>query len=360
MSIFGNKKTSSRLILPKTYKAPASSEDAPPVKQEWIYGYRLLGELKTAHSGFSKWGFAEKDGNTWFIKEMINPVWPTGGVLSEELKNRKIELCRKFEEEHKLLYAEINRASDGNLVHIQEFFRFGAHYYLVMERVTAQSWEIVASLAMEDRIRICKSLIHTVGGLHAAGIIHGDLKPDNIMFKRLSSGKLAPKIIDFDSSYFQHTPPEHTDEIEGDPVYLAPETFFVIENEEGSVTTAADVYALGLIMHQVLTGSLPSYDTGKYNYPFEALLAGEHLLCSKEPRADSSFSHGGEQVPELWQAMINAMLLAVPEKRISLNQAYWMWRYGEDGPGSGPKKDSRAFAERKKPDQYFRPAGDLL
>ncbi len=41
-----------------------------------IKGYEIKGELKTNNSGFSKWGFATKNGRDYFIKEFIDPVYP--------------------------------------------------------------------------------------------------------------------------------------------------------------------------------------------------------------------------------------------------------------------------------------------
>ena len=49
-----------------------------------IKGYELRGELKTTNSGFSKWGFAAKNGREYFIKEFIDPVYP---VCTEFLDN---------------------------------------------------------------------------------------------------------------------------------------------------------------------------------------------------------------------------------------------------------------------------------
>lgn len=41
-----------------------------------LNGYILKGELQNANSGFSKWGFAVKNGKEYFIKELISPVFP--------------------------------------------------------------------------------------------------------------------------------------------------------------------------------------------------------------------------------------------------------------------------------------------
>lgn len=282
-----------------------------------VKGYEVRGELKTNNSGFSKWGFADKNGKTYFIKEFIDPVYPVHEeILEPALIERKKKLCKEFEDRNALLYREINGCSDGNLVNIEEFFREESHYYLVMEKVSAVSMTIVNRLPQEDRIRICKTLLHSIGRMHARGIVHADIKLDNIMFRELPSGKITAKVIDFDNCFWESEPPDPQEEVFGDPVYMAPETFRMIEEEEGKLDSAIDVFALGLVFHQILTGSLPGFDHSAYDYPFEAVLDGAGL------------SYGSE-IPEIWKEMITRMTEKDAGRRITLAEAERLWRQPE-------------------------------
>lgn len=313
-----------------------------------IKGYQIRGELKTTNSGFSKWGFADKNGKTYFIKEFIDPVYPVyADVLEPALVERKKRICKEFEDRTALLYREINECSDGNLVYIEEFFREGSHYYLTMEKVAAVSMNLVKRMPREDRIRICKTLIHSIGRMHQRGIVHGDIKLDNIMFRQLPSGKITAKVIDFDNSFWESEPPDPEEEVHGDPVYMAPETFRMMEEEEGALTRAIDVFALGLVFHQIFTGELPGFDHSRYDYLFEAVLGGEELSYSYE-------------IPGEWREMIIRMTEKEEEKRISLVEAEQMWK----SPGSrlrsttGETKGAGSSGESEA-GTFFTAAGDL-
>lgn len=274
-----------------------------------IKDYTLEGELRTDNSGFSKWGFASRNGRRYFIKEFISPVYPIYEELLEpELLRLKRESCDQYEKKCIQLYESINRCSDGTLVRIEEFFRYGSKYYIVTERLETAGWEAVTALPERERLRLCRVLLHSVGCLHRDGIVHGDIKMDNIMFKKLPSGHIAPKLIDFDASFRETEPPAPTEEIHGDLVYMAPETFQMMRTESGSIGTAVDVFALGLVIHQIMSGGLPEFNREAYRYPFEALLDGSSLKLS-------------DHLPESIANILPGMLEADPEKRITLKEA---------------------------------------
>ena len=243
-----------------------------------INGYILFSELKTTNSGFSKWGFAQRNGSRFFIKELIDPIYPVcADLLDSGVVARKRAICQQFEDRSKLLYHVINECSDGNLVHIEDFFRCDSHYYLVMEKIDAIGIDEVMAIPIEDRVRICKALVHCLGRLHQRGIVHADIKLDNILFRRLPSGKVTGKLIDFDNCFWEMQPPQPDEEIHGDLVYMAPETFMMMQTETGTIDRAIDVFALGLVFHQIFTGRLPAFDARAYDYPFEAVLDGATL-----------------------------------------------------------------------------------
>ncbi len=273
-----------------------------------INGYLLKHELKTTNSGFSKWGFAQKGSDQFFIKEFIDPVWPVfEEMLDPDLVERKKNICLEYEERSKLLYKSINECSDGNLVYIEDFFRYGSHYYLVMEKVDVVRKVEVQHSELKDKERICKVLVHSLCCLHKKGIVHADIKMDNILFRRLPSGTLTGKVIDFDNCFWEAQPPKPDEEIHGDLVYMAPETFMMMQTETGKIGRAVDVFALGLVIHEIFTGELPVFDAAGYDYPFEAVLSGARPAVRKD-------------IPENWQQFIVQMLEGNPEKRISLAQ----------------------------------------
>ncbi len=241
-----------------------------------INGYTLKGELNNENSGFSKWGFAVKGGKEYFIKELITPVYPVDkGVMSDELFASKRNFCKNFENRYINLYSAINNASCGNLVRIEEFFRCGSKYYVINEKVSGESvsMEEIAALSEENKLMLAKSVVYAFCCLHRWGIVHFDVKPSNILVKRTASGKYVGKIIDFDAGFSQN---EVRDDVElgGDLTYLAPETFLAIRGDDVKIGEKADIYSLGLVLHEYFSGYLPNFDKNEYEYPFEAVLDG--------------------------------------------------------------------------------------
>lgn len=302
-----------------------------------INGYILFSELKTTNSGFSKWGFAQRNGSRFFIKELIDPIYPVcADLLDSGVVARKRAICQQFEDRSKLLYHVINECSDGNLVHIEDFFRCDSHYYLVMEKIDAIGIDEVMAIPIEDRVRICKALVHCLGRLHQRGIVHADIKLDNILFRRLPSGKVTGKLIDFDNCFWEMQPPQPDEEIHGDLVYMAPETFMMMQTETGTIDRAIDVFALGLVFHQIFTGRLPAFDARAYDYPFEAVLDGATLAVDAG-------------IPDAWRDLIAQMLKTDPRERISLEVAEGILKGGTTV--APPAAETNPF---------LAPAGDLL
>jgi serine/threonine protein kinase len=302
-----------------------------------INGYILFSELKTTNSGFSKWGFAQRNGSRFFIKELIDPIYPVcADLLDSGVVARKRAICQQFEDRSKLLYHVINECSDGNLVHIEDFFRCDSHYYLVMEKIDAIGIDEVMAIPIEDRVRICKALVHCLGRLHQRGIVHADIKLDNILFRRLPSGKVTGKLIDFDNCFWEMQPPQPDEEIHGDLVYMAPETFMMMQTETGTIDRAIDVFALGLVFHQIFTGRLPAFDARAYDYPFEAVLDGATLAVDAG-------------IPDAWRDLIAQMLKTDPRERISLEVAEGILKGG-----------TTVAAPAAETNPFLAPAGDLL
>ena len=275
-----------------------------------INGYTLKDELKNADSGFSKWGFATKGGKEYFIKELINPVYPIdAGAMSKELFENRRKFCANYEDRYRNYYASINQASRGNLVRIIEFFRCGSRYYIVTEKVSGSiiSLDEVSALSEENKFLLMKSVAYAFDCLHTAGIVHFDVKTTNILVKRTPGGRYTARVIDFDSGYFNGEQRDDQ-EIGGDLTYLAPETFMGICGEKIVPDEKSDIFALGLVFHEYYCGKLPYYDPNEYEYIYEAALDGGQIIPDKDA------------MPEELANLIMSMLDADPSKRPSAKQ----------------------------------------
>jgi serine/threonine protein kinase len=252
-----------------------------------IGGYRVLRDATTAGGGRGEWSEAERDGRRFFIKRFLAPKYVVDDPrVSEARRAQSQKECLAFEQRH----FDIQRAIDpraqgaGNLVLTLELFRQGARYYKTTEWVDAvpDSGNQPGQPA-ERLLVVLRTLVLSLRLLHRSGIVHGDLKPDNVLLKRSPRGIVLAKLIDFDDAYFSGSPPPPA-ELVGTDQWFSPELFRYAK-EDGAVrpadiTCASDVFSLGLVLHNLLVGRHPGFDTGRYVYPCAAVAAGERLDVS--------------------------------------------------------------------------------
>ncbi|WP_214659157.1 AAA family ATPase [Candidatus Formimonas warabiya] len=135
--------------------------------------------------------------------------------------------------------------------------RAGASLALIMEDTGAGSLRAYLSGHRPDLaafLSLARQLTHTLGELHAKGVIHRDLKPDNILIQA-DTGEV--KIIDFSTAAFfagenENTPYSGTPV--GTPEYMSPEQTGRMNR---AVDYRSDFYALGVVFYEILTGRLP-------------------------------------------------------------------------------------------------------
>jgi serine/threonine protein kinase len=104
---------------------------------------------------------------------------------------------------------------------------------------------------LELFVDVCAALQH----LHERGILHGDLKPANILVAT-EQGRPVPKLIDLGLARFLGDRSEDADAVSGTPAYMAPEQFRMPPAE---IDPRADVYSVGMILHELLIGARPPH-----------------------------------------------------------------------------------------------------
>jgi eukaryotic-like serine/threonine-protein kinase len=253
---------------------------------EVINGFTILEDFRVVGAGLSKWTFAAKDGREYFIKEFLSPTFPDEHAPgSAQTKMRKRRRCAAFERHHRRIQAALAEVSGlgGNLIITLDFFRWGAKYYKVTEKVEVAglSPADISSLAFQEKLVLLKTVAHSLRILHDRGIVHGDLKPSNVLIKRTELG-YTTKLIDFDNAYLAGEPPP-PEEIVGTMNYYSPELVGYIQQTgttAAELTQKADIFALGLIYAEYLTGALPAFNAGRYQYAGVAVQGGEVLRLS--------------------------------------------------------------------------------
>jgi eukaryotic-like serine/threonine-protein kinase len=281
-----------------------------------INGYTILEDFRVVGAGLSKWTFAAKDGRQYFIKEFLSPTYPDEHAPgSAQTKMRKRRRCAEFERHQRRIQEALAAVSGvgGNLIVTLDFFRWGAKYYKVTEKVEVAglSPADVTSLPFQEQLVLLKTVAHSLKILHDRGIVHGDLKPSNVLIKRTELG-YTTKLIDFDNAYLAGEPPP-PEEIVGTMNYYAPELVGYIQ-EAGTaaheLTQKADIFALGLIYSEYLTGRPPRFDATSYQYAGVAVRAGEVLRLPSTA------------LPAPMVELVDRMLLADPTARPTVGEAH--------------------------------------
>jgi serine/threonine protein kinase len=255
-----------------------------------INGYQVITEPTNSGGAMCVWAFAVKDRREYFIKEFLQPKWPLPESMgSEASKIRRRQDCHEFERRHNEVMSRLADATTteggGNLVTALAFFRSGTMYYKITEKVVTASLASLRVLNVHERAVIFRTLVLSLQLLHRKDIVHGDLKPSNVLIQRVPGSALhTAKLIDFDDSYLSANPPPR-DQIVGDSAYGAPEWFGYAMNDDsivpGMLTKAADIFALALIFHHYLVQTLPTF-SGRFTAPGQAVAAGERLRCDRQ------------------------------------------------------------------------------
>lgn len=291
-------------------KVPISEPDPIGFQPYMVGDYLVQKPLTNNRSGFSKWGFCEKDGVEYFLKEFVSPVYPAEEVkLDADIRKRKIDQCLAWHRQKKKIYDAVVASQTGNLVVPLAFFKHQSHFYLITKKVSDAplDFKILCRLDCEQKILIMKVLSYSFSKLAENNVIHADVKPDNLLIKQTNAGYYTIKVIDFDGSYLASCPPS-ADDLQGDPVYYAPETFLAILKEPTMLTPKVDVFAMGIIFHELLSGSKPEISED-YDYIYEAVLDDQPLKV--DPEIDYAF-----------RVLIEKMLCKCPAQRFTMSQVF--------------------------------------
>jgi serine/threonine protein kinase len=169
------------------------------------------------------------------------------------------EVLARFESERRLLA----RLSHPHIaaVHDAGVTPLGRPYF-VMELVDGQSITRFCDrrrLTLEDRLRLFITVCSAVQHAHQKGVVHRDIKPGNVLVSD-QDGEPVPKVIDFgvgkalEGDTRRGTLCTRQGQLIGTPGYMSPEQ---AEGSGGTVDTRSDVYSLGVLLYELVTGALP-------------------------------------------------------------------------------------------------------
>jgi serine/threonine-protein kinase len=199
-------------------------------------------------------------------------------LLTGEL-SRNPEVVRRFKQEA----LTVSKLSSPNTVQVFDFGAAEGLTYLVMELVAGEDLARLLrahgpmpfSRLGKIVIQVCSSLAEA----HQKGIVHRDVKPENVMLLRARDGTDVAKVLDFGLAKLREgadlNDVTSQGAIVGTPYFMAPEQ---IRGEP--VDNRSDIYALGALMYRALTGHYP------FNGPTPMAVFTKHLTEPPVPPAD--------------------------------------------------------------------------
>jgi len=169
-------------------------------------------------------------------------------ILRADLSTDAVSILR-FEREAQAAAA----LAHPNIVEIYDVGDYKGHHYIVMEYVTGKTLKQVirsrGPLVNEEAVDIMKQLCSAISEAHSRGIIHRDIKPQNVIVK--ADGFI--KILDFGIATAKGSMQlTQANNVMGSVHYLAPE---LAKGEAAS--PQSDIYALGIVLYEMLAGDVP-------------------------------------------------------------------------------------------------------
>ncbi|NWF29913.1 serine/threonine protein kinase [Streptomyces sp. PKU-EA00015] len=176
--------------------------------------------------------------------KLLRPDHMAAGTAADDMRRRFVRECR--------VTAQV---SHPGLVTVHDAGSDGDDLYLVMQYV--EGADLADHLAEHDpypwewAVSVAAQLCAVLGAVHAVPIVHRDLKPRNVMVKPDGTVTVldlgVASVIDTDTTRLTHTGSPI-----GSPAYMAPE-----QAMGGAVGPYTDLYALGVLLHELLIGNVP-------------------------------------------------------------------------------------------------------
>jgi formylglycine-generating enzyme required for sulfatase activity len=246
--------------------------------------YRLLEEIGEGGMG------------TVWVAEQTEPVRRRVAIKLIKPGMDSRQVLSRFELERQALalmdHPNIAKVLDGGVA--DDGHPFFAMEYVKGVPITAYCDQ--ARLTIEARLNLFVQVCQAVQHAHQKGIIHRDLKPSNILVC-LYDGSPVPKVIDFGLAKAVNQPlTEHTlytahGIMVGTPTYMSPEQ---AEFNNLDVDTRSDIYSLGVILYEILTGTTPLDRQRFKDTPWPEIV---RLIKEEEPRKPSARLSGSDSLP---------------------------------------------------------------
>ncbi|WP_276480316.1 serine/threonine protein kinase [Paraflavitalea pollutisoli] len=234
---------------------------ATSIFKEYFKGYEILGELGRGNARVLK------------ARHML-----TGELVAIKhfAFNTDPDTLRRFQRESEIMKS----IQHDNIVKILEVHLDAELPYIVMQLIEGGDLRsllrIHQTLDIPVLIRLAHQMTEALDAIHAKAVVHRDVKPENIMYRKLPSGEVQFLLTDFGIAKLRES---DSVTVTGSSMltydYASPEQF----NQSRNVSTPTDFYSLGIVLYECLTGVVP------FEYEQDDLLMHiNRVIASPVPR----------------------------------------------------------------------------
>jgi len=187
------------------------------------------------------------------------------------------------------------RLSHPHIVQVYDFLEAEGFFWIAMELVKGGELEVSNMHDMDEVIRLVKQMAEALGYAHEKGVVHRDFKPANVLLTEHGDIKISDFGIAKLAQSSIHT---QMNTVMGTPSYMSPEQ---ANGDEADLRT--DIYSLGIVLYQMLSGSLP------FDGDTRSIIA-QHLT-----KAPPSLCENHKHIPEALDRVVQTMLAKDPAER---------------------------------------------
>lgn len=223
-------------------RSPAAEWNASRLPSDQFPGYQLIREIHRGGQGVVYQAIQDATKRKVAIKVLLE-----GPYASEKARRRferEIELVASLKHHNIISIFDSGHTSDGRQFCVMDYVRGVPLNQYVRDR----------KLALPDALQLFGTVCDAVNYAHQKGVIHRDLKPSNILVDADSNAK----VLDFGLAKMvggpEHTLISATGQVLGTLPYMSPEQ---THGNSDEIDTRTDVYALGVILYEMLTGNYP-------------------------------------------------------------------------------------------------------
>ncbi|MBV70040.1 MAG: hypothetical protein CMH52_01700 [Myxococcales bacterium] len=177
-------------------------------------------------------------------------------VLNQEFAENPM-VVRRFHQEAQAA----SKLTHPNTISVYDFGETDGSLYIVMEHLVGETLKSLLKrtgrLTLNRTCLIVRQVLKSIAQAHAAGVIHRDLKPDNIFITRIGDGSEFVKVLDFGVAKLRKADDSDTTltqmgAVFGTPKYMAPE-----QTQNIDLDGRSDLYSVGIILYELLLGTVP-------------------------------------------------------------------------------------------------------